>query len=175
LVDSTGQISVPIHHLSILQKPVFLINSRFLQLVSQLLAFRYQLPPLSRSYWVILQSSLNQVLSPPWCSQPTHLWWISVRFVRKSYFSLQPERQDCLTIRQTFVAYRSLMHSWRVKPLPLFPCFRYRGMRGRITLIELVSLRKPWVFGDGLFLTIYTTHGRILACAFSRDPQGSPF
>jgi len=56
---STGQVSDPIHHFSILQSPVFLINSRYSITVSP-----YYIGHLiSRSYKVILPSSFNLVIS----------------------------------------------------------------------------------------------------------------
>ena len=64
---STGQTSDPIHHLTISQSPVFLLNSRHPLLFAILIYFFYKKPnilkpPLSRSYRVNLPSSFNTIL-----------------------------------------------------------------------------------------------------------------
>ena len=57
--SSTGQASAPIRHLTISQRPVFLVNS-YLGLFS---VTNSRWHPFSRSYGVILQSSLTMLLS----------------------------------------------------------------------------------------------------------------
>src|SRR5699024_11278046 len=56
---STGQASAPIRHLSVWQRPVFLINSR----LGLFTAAHLREHPFSRSYGVILPSSLTRVRS----------------------------------------------------------------------------------------------------------------
>src|SRR5699024_2405282 len=55
----TGQASAPIRHLSVWQRPVFLINSR----LGLFTAAHLREHPFSRSYGVILPSSLTRVRS----------------------------------------------------------------------------------------------------------------
>ena len=62
--SSTGQASAPILHLSISQKPVFLINSR----LGLFTATYFRRHHFSRSYVVILPSSLTMVI-------PSVLWF----------------------------------------------------------------------------------------------------
>ena len=60
--SSTGQASAPILHLSILQKPVFLLNS----CLDHFSAANLRWLPLSLSYGVNLPSSLTMLLSLTW-------------------------------------------------------------------------------------------------------------
>ena len=66
--SSTGQVSAPILHLSVSQRPVFLLNSR-LSLFSAACSRRL---PFSLSYGVILPSSLTTLL-PSACGFSPHL------------------------------------------------------------------------------------------------------
>ena len=58
--SSTGQASAHIHHLTVSHRPVFLLNS-CLSLFSAACSRRH---PFSRSYGVILPSSLTMLLPP---------------------------------------------------------------------------------------------------------------
>ncbi len=74
LTSRTGQVSAPILHLTILQRPVFLLNSRYPLFYVALKKFLLIKPSLSRSYRVNLPSSFNIInpsvlvhLHPPTC------------------------------------------------------------------------------------------------------------
>jgi hypothetical protein len=56
-------VSAPILHLAVLQRPVFLLNSRLGLFTAAFLCFHKRKHPFSRSYGVILPSSLTRVLS----------------------------------------------------------------------------------------------------------------
>ena len=60
---STGQTSDPIHHLTISQSPVFLLNSRYPRFCYTYQNKNFVKYSLSRSYRVILPSSFNIVIS----------------------------------------------------------------------------------------------------------------
>jgi len=68
LLNSTGQVSDPIHNINILQSPVFLINSRSPRFYILSIKKKFSL---SRSYRVILPSSFSIIYSTLLCI--THL------------------------------------------------------------------------------------------------------
>lgn len=70
-LNSTGQASDPIHHFSILQSPVFLINSRSPLFRNHTCC---QVPLFSQSYEVILPNSFNIIKSKPQYSLLIYLW-----------------------------------------------------------------------------------------------------
>ena len=72
----TGQVSVPILHLTILQRPVFLINSRHPQFCANT---KYLCLPFFRSYRVNLPSSFNMVISLLLCISHVYLCRFLVR------------------------------------------------------------------------------------------------
>src|SRR5699024_3084055 len=57
--SSTGQVSAPIHRLAASQRPMFLLNSRLGLFTA---ASQFEKHPFSRSYGVILPSSLTRVV-----------------------------------------------------------------------------------------------------------------
>ena len=83
----TGQVSVPILHLSISQRPVFLLNSRYPLFSANAL-------PRSlffRSYEVNLPSSFNMVVSLPTWNTRFYLSWFIVRCFKVMAISWKPE------------------------------------------------------------------------------------
>ena len=83
--SDTGQMSDLIHHLTIQQSPVFLVNSRNSQ-------FYYAQNSnsghsFSRSYGVILPSSFNLIHSKPSYTLRVHLCRFRVRSSKRSFFS----------------------------------------------------------------------------------------
>jgi hypothetical protein len=82
----TGQVSVPIPHLTILQRPVFLINSRHPQFCANT---HLECSPFFRSYRVNLPSSFNVVVSLPLWNSHVYLCRFLVRCICECGYFLE--------------------------------------------------------------------------------------
>ncbi len=125
LLISTGQVSDSIRHLTILQSPVFLINSRFPPLCYTWLWFPIIGHVSSEVTHAVCRVPSTQLSHTPWYTLPNHLCRSSVRTTSTSCFLLiltchvNPFRQDMVRIKSLVEGSRIL--TWL--PSAMHLCF----------------------------------------------------
>ncbi len=167
-----------IHHLTIWQSPVFLVNSR-LGLFS---AAHLRERPLSRSYRSNLPSSLAMDLpsalvystQPPVSVYGTGACMIplkcfSWKYVYSNYqiprrFTVLSGSNRFYTLKRTIPSVRvpftlsshsqSYSQCQNINWLVIGKAFRH-SLRARLTLIRLALIRKPWSFGEEISHLLY--------------------